>query len=212
VEEVENPEYLNESVLLHSYEELEAFFRDEIHRYNEKEKREQAYHELRKAGIPVTEQGLFSCTAKGDCGAVRNFMTIGYSPKLKNDRGVSLLSVAVRNGYIDLVKVLLMYGADINAVSGDNGNSALIDAISKGYTDIAALLIKKGADLNIQSKNGQTALILAIGQHQKEISEQLIEAGADVSITDKLGMTARKYAELFNYNDILSLIPFSLCK
>lgn len=207
----EPPLYLKKAAFFESVEQIEVFFRKERDRFQAEIVKKDAYAALHESGIPVTEQGLFSSVVNGDREALDHFMAGGFSPELRNAKGVSLLAVAVRNGHEALVEKLIEYGAKLDTVSQDNGNSPLMDAISKGYKDIAILLIEEGADLDIRSKNGQTALILAIGQHQRETVNHLVQAGADTSLVDKLGMTARKYAELFGYQDILSILPYNIC-
>ena len=63
-----------------------------------------------------------------------------------------------------------------------------------------------GAKLDVRSKSGQTALILAVGRQTEDIALVLIESGADIHIKDDLGMTAKKYAELFKLQHVLSFI------
>jgi ankyrin repeat protein len=71
--------------------------------------------------------------------------------------------------------------------------------------DIMDDLIKAGTDLNVKDKNGQTALIVAAGASREKMVEVLLKAGSDPDIPDSLGVSARKYANLFRNEVILSL-------
>ena len=81
-----------------------------------------------------------------------------------------------------------------------------MDAAAEGNTEILTRLIADGARLNVKSKSGQTALILAVGRQAEDTALTLIESGADIDIKDDLGMSAKKYAELFKLERVLSLM------
>lgn len=59
--------------------------------------------------------------------------------------------------YIDTIKVLLEYGADIN-MKNNNGNTLLHLAYEYEDISIIELLIENGADINIKNDLGQTPL------------------------------------------------------
>ena len=62
-------------------------------------------------------------------------------------------------GHIDVMRILIDKGADVNA-KNKNGATALILAADKGNAEIVSFLIDKGADVNAKDGNG-TALMLA---------------------------------------------------
>lgn len=81
----------------------------------------------------------------------------------------SPLNVASFAGRIDVVKLLLDYGADVN-YQDKSGYSALLWAASQGYTQIVEMLINKGADVNKKNVAGNSALIFATrGNHTKMV-------------------------------------------
>jgi ankyrin repeat protein len=63
-------------------------------------------------------------------------------------------------GYLDIVKVLVENGADVN-IQDKNGNTALIYTSYYGYLEIVQHLIDKGVDINHQNKDGWAALQIA---------------------------------------------------
>ena len=93
----------------------------------------------------------------------------------------------------------------MNLTAEDRGTTALIDSVMAQNLDIMDDLIKAGTDLNVKDKNGQTALIVAAGASREKMVEILLKAGSDPDIPDSLGVSARKYANLFRNEIILSL-------
>ena len=63
--------------------------------------------------------------------------------------------VAAENGHMEIVKLLIANGADVQA----NDNDALRDAAENGHYEIVKLLIANGA--NIQAEDNQALQIAA---------------------------------------------------
>ena len=87
---------------------------------------------------------------------------------------------ASSDGNLDLVKLLLERGANVNSQNNIfYGQTALIRASENGHTEIVKLLSTNGADVNIQDIYGQTALILSSLRGHLEVIKLLLEKGAD---------------------------------
>jgi len=99
---------------------------------------------------------------------------------------------------LDLARLCLRYGADVNALKGWNGQSALMIAIHFGNVAVALLLIEHGADLSFSPPgSGGPALHrcirLAVTGSVKEallLIRLLFDYGADANQTNRLGETA----------------------
>ena len=63
-----------------------------------------------------------------------------------DNHGTTALMVAVNHGYLEIVRLLIKKGADVNAGKFE-GTTALMIAASWDYTEIARLLLKKHAIL-----------------------------------------------------------------
>ncbi|OGV97496.1 MAG: hypothetical protein A3I04_02140 [Nitrospinae bacterium RIFCSPLOWO2_02_FULL_39_110] len=81
--------------------------------------------------------------------------------------------VASDEGYLDIVKILLADGADVNKKDND-GSTALIEAVGKGHIDIVKVLLAAGADPDAENDNGVTALWMASSNGLAEVSELLL--------------------------------------
>ena len=77
----------------------------------------------------------------------------------------------------EMTKLLLSYGADINA-SDDCGYTALIRSAYNNTLPVAKVLLAHGADVNVKSCRGDTALMLARQYNNEKMEKVLIEAGA----------------------------------
>lgn len=168
--------------------------------------KELAREKLVSMGLGVSEESMARVTQEGETVALGHYLEAGFSPDVRDGKGVPLICIAARGQHKATVELLVEKGADIDAISLDRGNTALMDASADRHVEIMQLLIDAGASVNIQSKSGQTALILAVGQKAEKESELLIRAGADAEISDALGMSAKKYAQLFGLKELVALM------
>jgi ankyrin repeat protein len=78
--------------------------------------------------------------------------------------GWTPLLFAAREGYLDVAKVLVEAGADLNTPDPDLV-SPLVTAIVNGHYDVAAYLVERGADVNVADRWGRAALWAAVDMH-----------------------------------------------
>ena len=86
---------------------------------------------------------------------------------------VTYIMAASGNGYIEIVKLLISFGADINCVH-DIFGSALLLATTSGHSEIVQILLENGADPSISDNNGYTPLISAAFYGHEEIFKCLL--------------------------------------
>jgi ankyrin repeat protein len=93
-------------------------------------------------------------------------------------------------GNLEIVKLTLDSGADINAVS-KNGFSAtpLQGAAAFKQIDLARLLIARGANVNCRGEGGGSPLHEAAGSGQIELAKLLLDHGANLNAKDDKGKT-----------------------
>jgi len=123
--------------------------------------------------------------------------TASWNPELCDDvqrddldfiHSVTALQGAVRSGKIELVKILLEAGANVNAPAATGpygGKTALQEAASRGSIQLVQLLLAEGADLNAPATSnrstGRTALQAATESGYVDIVQILLDRGADVN-------------------------------
>jgi uncharacterized protein len=77
------------------------------------------------------------------------------------------LSLAAREGDVDMARILVSAGAEVNAVTGD-GKTALALAIFNGNYDVASLLVDSKADVNRADAQRFTPLFWAVDRRNME--------------------------------------------
>ena len=90
------------------------------------------------------------------------------------------LHFAVRNGDIEIVKMLLDRGADVDAINLYNVTPLHI-AVESKKVEIVELLLNHGACVNARNCNSSTPLLLAAKEDSEEIVKLLLKHGADVN-------------------------------
>lgn len=132
-----------------------------------------------------TARLLLDANAKAD--QPGDFVNRGFAEK-----DVMPLQLAARNGMLEIVKLLISKGANVNAVSS-LGNSALMT----GEVGIIKYLLAQGANPNLKNNDGDTPLIFLIGYlktySEDEVDEgvkALLEKGAEVNAVNKKGESA----------------------
>jgi ankyrin repeat protein len=100
----------------------------------------------------------------------------------------TLIHYAVRAEHLDVVKVLVERGADINM--GDNDElTPLHKSAYRGLTEISEYLISKGANISAEDRRGVTPLHLAAARGHNKVMELLLAKGAEINTADKDGET-----------------------
>jgi len=88
--------------------------------------------------------------------------------------------MAAHNGELEIVRELILAGADVNKVGdSDLGWTPLVTAVSHRHTDIVKLLIAANADVNCTTTNGKSPLLIATYSGRLEVVRILLAAGAN---------------------------------
>ena len=133
---------------------------------------------------------------------VKNIIKDGFDIKKVTDNitGNTPLIIAVNNGYLDIVKLLIDSGVNIEDEDVKHRTSIMI-ASDKGYLDIVKLLIASKANVNHQSDNELSSLLLVVSKVENltnylEIMKELLKAGADINHVNKLKFSALMLASI----------------
>ncbi|MBC8467887.1 MAG: ankyrin repeat domain-containing protein [Planctomycetes bacterium] len=91
------------------------------------------------------------------------------------------LHYATENGHKDIMELLIVKGANVNAKNAA-GQTPLHYAAERGLKDIAEMLIANGVDVNARNIEGQTPVDIALSRNRMDVVKLLIKKGADVSL------------------------------
>ncbi len=92
---------------------------------------------------------------------VQEFLRKSGDLNRRSDKsGASLLHMASLKNYLDLARVLIEAGIEVEA-KDDKGLNAVYHAVCAGHLSMVRFLQRNGADLNARSKKGCTALHVA---------------------------------------------------
>ncbi|KAM4712547.1 ankyrin repeat domain-containing protein 6b isoform 2-T2 [Anableps anableps] len=103
--------------------------------------------------------------------------------------GRSPLHLAAHKGHLEVVRILLKAGCDLD-IQDDGEQTALHRAAVVGNTDIISALIQEGCALERQDKDGNTTLHEVSWHGFSQSVKLLVKAGANVHAKNKAGNTA----------------------
>jgi len=129
---------------------------------------------------------LISSAITYQISAVKALLAIGVDVNATNQMGQSPFSVAVESGNVELVKLLIAHGADINRTM--RGITPLHYAADRNHTETVKTLLSAGA--NVNTADGLPPLICAVEHDNVEMLSALMAKGADLEATDARGDTA----------------------
>ena len=109
--------------------------------------------------LPSGDTRLHDAVHDGRVDQVANLLEWGTDPNLFDDLGKTPLHYAVEREDLEMIRVLLSGGADVNAHDArDIGNTPLRQVAQRCSLEVARLLIQAGADPTIEGWMRLTAL------------------------------------------------------
>jgi len=171
----------------------------------------QARIQLGQLGLKYDAATFVRRAAENDAQAVALFLQAGMQPDASNAKDQTALMWAATNGHLELARVLMEKGADVNralpwaagsgqaqmmdlllgARSSPSGlNAALRAAVGTSHANMVRALLAAGASVDAKDDKGRTALMEAASVRKLENVRLLLAAGADVNAKDQHGATA----------------------
>lgn len=138
----------------------------------------------------MTQEKLLEAVQYGEFERVKAGLEQGLNPNYsEQDSEYSLINWAAQEGYTDIIKLLVQFGADVEG--GSPEMPALYNAAGEGNLEVVATLIECGAGVNRGDKQRLgTALSNAAAWGHDAIVRLLIDKGANVNAFDDEGTTA----------------------
>jgi ankyrin repeat protein len=138
---------------------------------------------------------------------VHDLITLGANVDWQNedDQNRTLLHYAIRYRELEIARMLIGAGADVNMQDDDRGMAPLHWAASDGLEEFAQMLIGAGADVNMQDKIGQTSLHWAAEFTDVEFVRMLVDAGARKDIRTIYDQTPYDLARNWQMEELLAI-------
>lgn len=154
---------------------------------------------------------LFITAAIGDerLQAAEQLLKIGADPNYKSPAGLSVLSLATRNGAVRLAELLLKAGA--NVMDRNSANVLAYDlAVIYEHHELIDLLITHMNQVvpavDRQANDGTTALMRATMAADVNTVKELLAEGADASRRDRQGESPLSYALVHDLDGVVQAL------
>lgn len=129
--------------------------------------------------VTSPEEQLREAAAEGNALRVQTLLERGVTAQAADERGITPLFMAAKNGHRNVITLLLEHGAAMNPTRQD-GVTPFFVAVQEGRLDVVALFLEKGADVNAQARiGGVTPLHIGAYKGDQAIVTFLLEHGAD---------------------------------
>ena len=138
------------------------------------------------------DPAFVQAAAAGNLEGVEAMIEDGAWVDARDLTSTTALTAAASQGHVEIVRVLLQAGADVDVVG--LRDTALAAAADSGHVDVVRTLLNAGATLDRLLPGNDTALIRAARNGNEEIVAMLLAAGADADAQGMFGSTALMHA------------------
>ena len=123
----------------------------------------------------------------GDLSQAKAWLDAGLAPDFMGSRIGSGLMIGAWENNLELMRLFISHGADINRMNG-NGESPIGLAAWRGHLDVVKWLVDRGAQINAPQRHW-SALHYAVFAGHAEVADYLIAQGADINARSSNGST-----------------------
>lgn len=123
---------------------------------------------------------------------------------------ISPLEIAATSSHthnLDIVKLLIEHGADINQRDPQFGQLPLHRSCEQGVLNLIEFFLDCGMDPNSKDGTGQSSLCIAAEHGRTDVCKLLLDRGAKPSLDARYkGMTPKQWAEKGRHYDCASIL------
>src|ERR1700692_1563649 len=142
---------------------------------------------------------LSDAAMQGDKDTVRSLLNQKVDVNAPQGDGTTALHWAAYRDDLEMAKLLLVAGANVQAATREGGITPLLMACQNGSAAMIDALLKAGADSNAVKANGTTPLMMAAASGSVDAVRVLLDHGANVNAKESAhGQTALMFAAALN--------------
>ena len=157
----------------------------------------------------VTTEFLLACS-DGDPEKLTHLLRRKEEIDVKRLDKSHLLETATRKGHLEIVRLLLRVGFNVNQSHRIRGCAILHFACLGGHLQIVELLLENGADIDTIAKvANRTPLDVAVLHKKTSITKLLLENGCKTNVRNHKGQTALEVTMREGYLDGLKQLAFN---
>ena len=140
-------------------------------------------------GSGSPDAALLMSAASGDTAGVSRALSAGAALEARDHRGRTALLLAVAGDHLEVARVLLLRGADPDAVDDTSDTPWLVTGVT-GSVAMLELLLPAQPDMTLRNRYGGIAVIPASERGHVAYVQRVVQTGIDVDHVNDLGWTA----------------------
>ncbi|KAL7938651.1 hypothetical protein V8C35DRAFT_288776 [Trichoderma chlorosporum] len=134
------------------------------------------------------------------------FFENGHGMDVRDADGRTPLFWAFAMGRIDVVKLLISYGAAVDPKDDVQRTTPLLSVSFRDHMDLISLLLENGADVNYTDMTDESPLLSAIYGGNEDVIKLLLDHGADTEYTTIDGTSPLSWALQINSTSLIKLL------
>ncbi len=158
----------------------------------------------------IIDKQLLIAIGNSDLSKVRGLVAQGANIDTNDKNGNTPLYSAAEIGDLNLVKLLLDNGANIEAKNGEYQATPLHGAVENYRLDVVKLLLNCGANVNAEDKGNWTPLHYAADTNSLDIVKVLVDAHANLGAKGNYGKIPLDIAKDKRHNNIVKYLEEKL--
>ncbi|XP_039290548.1 fibronectin type 3 and ankyrin repeat domains protein 1 [Nilaparvata lugens] len=149
---------------------------------------------------------LMEAAWRGQLDCARLLVDSGAHWNATDNHGCSAVHYAVDNSQINILKMAIEMGADINLKDANGWSPLMRGVLLNSKTEVLEELLKNGADVNATDKRGQSALMQAILALNTDGVRMLLKSGASTGLSNMYNNTAIDMAGLLQDKELETIL------
>ncbi|KAE8752803.1 hypothetical protein FOCC_FOCC000541 [Frankliniella occidentalis] len=135
------------------------------------------------------DRSLGNAALCGEVDKVVEHLRKGTNVNSLDAGGYAPIHYAARQGHINIARLLLSHGGDVNIQTRSGRATALLRAAFSGKKEMCQFLIEKGADVKAVDDDGQTVLHRAVKSGHLPLVNYILEIAPELKTqADKRGL------------------------